>query len=177
MILSTLSKRERAILYITVGIICAVGLYSFAIEPGAKKWMEINGQILAKRVRFQKDLKLIAQRDEIQAHYARFASAIRKKGSDEEELASLLSEIETLARESAVHITGIKPRAVREMDFYTRYVVEVEAEALIDQLTDFLYNLSKSSQLLKVERLELNAKSGETKVLKSSLLATKVLIP
>jgi len=64
----------------------------------------------------------------------------------------------------------------QKVDFYKEYSVEIEAEGEIADLTTFLHQINISPQLLRVEKLRLNAKESENKILKSSMLITKVLV-
>jgi len=175
--LAGLSKRERYILYICIFVVASSLLYSFVVEPTARRWRDLGREILTQRAKLDKNLKVIAREESTRQEYERYAANVRQKGSDKEEMASLLREVETLARASGVHITDIKPRPVKDMQFYKRYIIEVESEAKIRQLTRFIYQLQRSRQLLKVEKLRLTAKGRGTPLLKSYMLIARVLIP
>lgn len=177
MILPGLSKRERRILYLAI----VVGLFSlfcnFLLEPAVKHWRDVNQQVASKEAKLKKNLKIVSQKEVIEVAFEKYAGYAKMEGSEEEEMAVLLSEIERLASRSVVRITDIKPQPIRDMKFYKRFNVECEAEATIGELSAFLYELQNSPQLLKVERLQINTKSTQSSLLKSYILITKVLIP
>ena len=175
--LAGLSKRERYILYVCIFVVASSLLYSFVVEPTARRWRDLGREILTQRAKLDKNLRVIAREESVRQEYERYAANVRQKGSDEEEMASLLREVETLARGSGVRITDIKPRPVKDMQFYKRYIIEVESEARMRELTRFIYRLQRSSQVLKVERLRLSAKGRRTPLLKSYMLIARVLIP
>lgn len=177
MILQRLSKRERYILWVCVTVVLFSLLYNFVLEPAVGRWKSLGRELLAQRVKLEKNLRVIARKELARQDYERYAANVRQKGSDEEEMASLLREVETLASASGVHITDIKPRPVKDMEFYKRFVIEVESEAGIRELTRFIYQLQKSQQLLKVQKLRISAKGERTTALKSTMLITRVLIP
>ena len=175
--LAGLSKRERYILYICVTVIASSLLYNFVLEPAVRRWRSLGKEILVQRAKLEKNLKVIAREESARREYERYAGYIEQKGSDEEEMALLLREIEMLASNSGVRITDIKPRPVKDMKFYKKYTIEVESESEIRSLTRFVYQLQKSKQLLKVQRLRLTTKGRGSPILRSYMLITRVSAP
>ena len=112
----------------------------------------------------------------MEAQYQKYLEYIQRSGSDEEEVAKILGEIESLARQSTVYLEDMKPLKPKEIDFYKEYAVEIEAEARMQSLVSFLYQLNMSSQLLRVEKLRLNLSKSGSDILKVSMLITKVLV-
>jgi len=101
---------------------------------------------------------------------------VQRSGSDEEEVAKILGEIESLARQSKVYLANMKPQSPKEIDFYKEYAVEIDAEGEIVPLTAFLHQLNTSTQLLRVEKLRLSSKKKGDKTLKASMLIIRILV-
>lgn len=169
-----LSKGERNILYLCLLVILSSLLYTFLVEPGVRKWRGRRGRILTQELKLEKNLKIIARRKAIESRYQGYSERFRSQGTQEEEMAKMLREIETLAGD-LVHIKDIKPRPAKEKGFYWQYSVEIEYEAPIKPLAKFIYGLQNSSQMFKITQLQLNAKGADK--LKGWMLATKVSIP
>lgn len=178
MILSNLSKRERYILYISLMVISLALLYNFLIEPLVQRWVKVNEGVIRKEMKLERNLKIISEKETVLKEYKEYAKRVKAKGSDEEEIATLLREVETVAARTSVRLTNVnKPRPVKNMKFYKLYSLEVELEAPIRPLTEFIYQLEKSPQILKVRQLRLSARGSQSSSLRSSMLITKILIP
>lgn len=177
MLLKHFSKREKSILYFAIVIITGIVLYSMALEPLWKKWKDLNESISNKEIQIIKNLKIMAQKDTISRLYDQYAENIKMKGSEEEETATILREIENIARMSSTRIIDIKPHKVQDMDFYKEYTIELEAEGDVSNLSRFIYELQSSKQILKVKHLRLNPKDDTGSVLKGYMIVSKILIP
>lgn len=172
-----LSHREKSMFYLAGVAIFGVIIYMTIIDPLWAYWKELNETISAKEVQVLKNIKILAQRDAIDTVYAKYSESIKMKGSEEEETAVILREIENIARSANVYITDIKPQKAKDMEFYKEYHVELEAEGNISSLTKFIYELQNSKQILKVKRLQLTPKAEAGDVLKGDMVVTKILLP
>lgn len=177
MFLKNLSPRERFGVYLGIVVIIGVVSYITVIEPLWTKWQELNNTIDNKEAQLSKNRKILAQEDAISKQYDKHAENIKMKGSVEEETATILREIENIARSSNTYITDIKPQKVQDMEFYKEYFVELEAEGDISNLAKFIYDLQNSKQILKVRYLRLNPRDDAGDVLRGYMIVTKILIP
>lgn len=177
MFIKHLSHREKSMFIIgCIAILCIV-IYMVLIDPLWEYWQGLNEKIVSKEVQLVKNLKILAQKDAIDVLYSKYSDSIKMKGSEQEEIAIILREIENIARGNNTYITDIKPQKVEDKDFYKVYYVDLEAEGNISNLTKFIYELQSSNQILKVKRLQLTPKGDAGDVLKGSMVITKILIP
>ena len=174
MILSNLSPRERRIALSAVLITLSCLLFNFYIYPQIKSWKRIARERKVLDIELLKVERTLKLRERIEKEYTEYQEQILTQVSDEEEIAELLREIERRCRPIGLYILSIKPLPITDRGFYKRYAVQLEAEGEMPTLAKFLYSLWTSPKLLKVERLEINARSG-TKLLRSNLLITRVL--
>lgn len=177
MIFSNLRRRERNLFYLTAALILFWIIQGFVIGPLAVKWKQLNEKISAGSLKVEKNLKMIEKKERIKRDYENYASAVKMIGSEEEEMAKFLTEIESLASSSSVHIVDIKPRPIKHIQFYKKYLVELDAEGDVNQISKFIYDIQNSNQLLKVDKFSLGIKGAGTALLKCHLLVSKVLIP
>ncbi|NOX97533.1 MAG: type 4a pilus biogenesis protein PilO [Nitrospirae bacterium] len=178
MILSNLSKRERCIFFISLAVVFLALSYNFLIEPLAQRWTKVNAEIVRKEMELERNLKIISEKKIVFEEYKKYAEQVKAKGSDEEEIATLLQEVETIAARTSVRLTNVdEPPPVKKTKFYKLYGVKIELEAPIGPLTKFIYQLEKSPQVLSVQQLRLSAKSSRSSILQSYMLITKILIP
>lgn len=176
MIFSNLTKREKKLFYLTMFLIFVWITYNFVIKPIIVKWKELDDKIEEKSRELEKNIRMIDRKERIEHEYKNYASAVKMGGSEEEEMAKFLTEIESLASSSSVHIIEIKPRPSKKIQFYKKYLIELDAEGNINQLSKFIYDIQNSSQLLKVDKFSLGTKGAGTNLLKCRLLVSKILI-
>ena len=200
MIFSSLSKREKTIFYISCLLIGSSLLYNFILEPFIKKWFNLDGELSIKEAKLQKWLKVANKYKYVDTEYKMYESLVKSSLSDEQEMAGILSEIEELASKSNVYINVLKPHAIKNMpfrsfgpvraserksnrtenldsdiNFYKKLVVEIELDTTVKDLTRFLYELQNSPKMLKIDRMEINAKFDQKDAIKSYLLISRVL--
>lgn len=177
MIWSNLSKREKTIFYFCVTIALTFTAYNFLVMPISKKMEGLSQKIEAKKVKLEKNSLILEKKGKIEEKYNKYASSLRLKGTDEEETAGFLFEIENSAQKNNVRISDMKPRPPRKIDFYKKFTVDLEAEGDINQLTQFIYQIQNTPQLLRVDKLRLETKTSQSQSLKSYLSISKVAIP
>lgn len=175
MFLANLSKREKALFYLTIAAISLSLIYNFVLKPQATRWRQLNRQIQDKEIRLKRNTRYLQQKDQVKRTYSRYAAYIKGRGSDEEEIASLLNEVEKQARVSGIHIVNIRPKPIKDLRFYKKYILEMNCEATAEKYTEFIYNLQKSAQLIRVEKLKLTSQGKDNPLLKAQMLITKVL--
>ena len=176
-ILDRLSKREKTIAQAITVIIILSLIYGFLIEPLFKRWNDINRETKLTKLKLQKALSIIKNKPEIDREYALYVDKLKSKASDEEEITFILNEIETIARSSQSKLISMRPKPVADKDYYKRYMVEIETESDMNSLMKFIYDIKESSQLLKIERLNINTKSSQQGVIiRASMVISKVAI-
>jgi Tfp pilus assembly protein PilO len=159
-----------------MGLIVASLAYNFILEPLGKRWTALNNEIRIMQLKLKKSTQTLKRRIEIMERYENISSYVGKtRGSDEEEITILLSELERLASTSSARITDIKPRPPKLHEYYKKYSIEVESEGDIATLTKFIYEIQNSPQLLSIEKVSINMKSGAGSYLKTYMLVTKIL--
>ncbi|MFH0771650.1 MAG: type 4a pilus biogenesis protein PilO [Candidatus Omnitrophota bacterium] len=177
MMLSSLSKREKTLFYIILTLIIVWIATVFIVKPFVDKWMKIEEKMYLTSLRVEKNRKILSFKERIQSEYDNFASAVKMQGSEEEEMAKFLTEIESLAQVSSVHISDIKPRPVKKTVFYDEYIIEVEVEGDIAQISKFIYDIQNSPRLLKIDKFSLGTKGAASALLKCDILVGRILIP
>ncbi|MDP2942427.1 MAG: type 4a pilus biogenesis protein PilO [Candidatus Omnitrophota bacterium] len=174
---SNLKKRERNLFCITAVLIIFWIVQGFVVKPIFTKWKQLDEKISADALKLERNLEMIKRKDAIKSDYEKYASAVKMAGSEEEEMAKFLTEIEALATSSSIRVIDIKPRPARKIRFYKNYLVELEAEGDINQVSKFIYDIQNSPQMLRVDKLSLGIKGAGTNLLKCRILVSKILIP
>ena len=174
MIFSSLSKRERVILYLVAVFLSTALVYNFALVPLIKKWSDMDKEIFAKKIKLGKYIKLISGMRYYSDEYSRYAPQAGAEKSDEEQISSVLSFVETAAVKNNVYITSLKPGPAKSEKFYKNFLVEAQIEAGINDLAGFLYEIENSSRLLRVKSLDINARQGQDNSVKGRVLISNI---
>lgn len=175
--INKISKREKTALYLGAGILFLLFLDRFIFSPINRKIARLNQEIKINQTRLANDLRNIQHKDAIISEYNKYKAYVKKAGSDEEETAKTLGEIENVARSSSVYLMDIKPQAPKQTEFYKKYSAEVEIEGQMNDIINFLYKLNSSPQLLRTEKVSLTPKEKNSEVAKALILVSKFLIP
>ena len=172
----SVTKREK-ILFILVAIAIIGSLaYSLIIEPLYNKFNDLNQEIESKEIRLRKNTKLINERDAINEEFNKYSQQLKVKSTDEEEMASVLSEIEKIGKSSGVYLSDVKPQPIKDNKFYRLLSVEIKFQASLDTLSKFIYELQCSPFLLKVRRLQVISKGQETNFIEGNIQINKISI-
>jgi len=170
------SKRERLLFIIVAVVIIASLSYSLIIDPLYNKLKTLEEEIEAKEIRLTKNIRLIAERDAINEEFNKYSQQLKVKSTDEEEMASVLSEIERIGKSSGVYLNDVKPQPIKDNQFYRVLSVEIKFQASPDNLSKFIYDLQSSPFLLKVKRLQIISKGQETNFVEGNIQISKISI-
>jgi Tfp pilus assembly protein PilO len=97
-------------------------------------------------------------------------------GADEEEVASLLNEVEGQARKAGLSLLNIKPKPATTTEAGKQYPVEVEVETQMKDLVNFIYGLQSSKYILQVQKLRMVPKGKRKAEVKGYLLINRTVI-
>ena len=177
MLIENLTKRERYIALAAISIALTALIYNFVIEPIAKRWIHLNDEIESRISIFRKDSKLLSMYKTLEADYTKFSKYAKSTKREEEELAAILTEIETISRNNSCLIASIKPLGTRKLPSYKEILIDATIEADIKQFSKFLYDIETSkNMILKVRRFTISSKSGQMDTLRGTFLISKILV-
>lgn len=171
---SKLAKKERIGLFIASSIVLLAFTDRLVISPIRGMIGKLNSEIEMCEEELKRDIMSLNEKKAISNEYEKYTQYVTKAGSDEEEVAKILAEIEDLARKSEVNLVDITPQAPREIDFYREYAAEIEIEGKTASIVSFLYRLSNSTLLLRAQKLRINLKASGN--VGAFILVTKILI-
>ncbi|MBI4336031.1 MAG: hypothetical protein HY589_05190 [Candidatus Omnitrophica bacterium] len=173
-IFSRFKKRERFLIIFTLTAGAALALYLCAIEPLFDSRSGFALRIQAANSRLVKNLKLLHDKEKIDDEFKKYKEYIESAGSEGDQMAVVLKEIEIAAMTSGVKIVSIKPKGEKQLKGYKKAVIEAVSEAKVEQFMKFIYEVEGSKKLLKVERCVLSLKSSQSDVLRGTLIIRKI---
>ncbi len=153
-----LSRREKLILYISVGTIFLGVVISFIIEPVVTKNTMLNSEVKLARLKLKKYSMLLKKEEYIKNRYSKFNLNLPVSGEQEDRLVNVLSELEKTAQNAAIQIIDMRPQTSEEPGKYKEIIVDLKAEATMEGYTKFIYDIENSQLLLRIKKFQLNAK-------------------
>ena len=172
-----LSKREKIIFYAAVSFVSLTLLDRLIISPIYSKIKSLNEEIQERESSIKKNLNILDQKDRISSEITKYTTFLSSTESDEEEMTSLLKEIEGLANKSSVYLVDMKPAGLKSAGSSKKYLISLNCEAQMEQLTDFMYNIENSIKLLTIEKYQIAPKSKESSVVRCSMSIAKIVMP
>ncbi|MCK9594628.1 MAG: type 4a pilus biogenesis protein PilO [Candidatus Omnitrophica bacterium] len=174
--LAHLPKRDKMKFY-AAGIFVLMALFDrLIIAPISSKLQSLDKQITEKEAAIKVDLRILGEKERIELESAQYRSFFTKEGSAEEEMSSLMKEVETLANKSTVYLLDMKPGTVKQSATSKEYTVTLNCEGELRRLIEFIYAIETSKKLLKTEKMQISVKSKESDTLKCSLLISKIIL-
>ena len=171
--LPKLSDREKYLARIGAIVLVALTVYGVFFRTPCQNFLQLHRQISDTRGELIEMEFALLRQEQIQAEYNRFEKAILATGTDAEELAFVLKELEALARPIAMEIQSIKPLAPQAIGPYKKFLVQMETEGKVTAIMEFLYAVRASPKVLNIEQLRLRALRKGPNMLAASVLISR----
>ncbi|MBN1872576.1 MAG: hypothetical protein JW800_08390 [Candidatus Omnitrophica bacterium] len=175
--LKNISKREKILAGLTIGVAVVALSYTLIIEPLVSRWRKLEEDIRDKEVLLVKHSKIIRDKGKLENIHKEYAKYFQGGSlTKEEESALALSNIEEIARRTNTYITNIKPLTAKDFDNYSKLTFRVTIECDISSLTKFIYDLQSSEQLMKIDSVVLRAKEKSPDIIKAVMNVSKISV-
>jgi len=171
-----LSKREKTIFYGTMAALLFLFIDRLVIEPIHDKVSSIDRQIKDEETAIRKSLHVLIQKNRIAGDNRDFMAYSVEGKNPEEEMTSLLKEIESLADKASVSLIYVKPANVEKDRDVTKHMATLECESQMEQIAGFFHSIESSTKLLKIEKFEIQPKNRESSIARCSLTISKTVV-
>jgi len=161
------SKRERYIVFVTLGCVVAFLAVTLIIRPFLVKQQNIRGAIPVKTKQFETYRQFIAGRAQIEknlnqlqelskTHYQKLLSGDTPPLA----AASLQDILKTLAVKNLISIKSEKVLDIKGLDFFTQISVQIEFITTITNITSFLFDIENNEKALIIPDFNIRAASS-----------------
>jgi len=171
-----LSKRERTIFFLTVGVVSLVLLDRMILSPILDKVSSLGETIQEKEEAIEQSLLIVNQEKRIKGESDLYTSFLSEPQTEEKAITAFLKEIETLAKKSSIYLTDIKPSRKNVEGAVVYYFVKLNFEAQMEQVFNFFYNVTNFDQLIKIEDYQISPKTEGSSVIACSISISKTII-
>lgn len=152
-----LSKREKLILYICIGVVVFGITFRFILHPVILKYSSLNQDIRISRSRLVKYRQILRQKDDIRNKYSRFDLNLSLSEQPQDTYVAVLSEIEHLSKTSGIRIIDVRPQD-RIASPKKEIIIDLRIEGTLEGYMRFIYDVENSLLLLRIRRLQLSVK-------------------
>lgn len=171
-----LKRSEKRLLVFTPTVAIVMLLYVDVVEPRVQRGTALLSRIQTVEQDLAETRSLIRHRDEILAHSEALQKQIASIGDEDLEMKALFQEIDRLATAANLSPQSLRPRESKDYGFYRLFSAELLVEGSSRDVARFLHSLGDASQLLRVDRLQMNALRTPGLV-RAEFLIVKILSP
>ncbi len=164
------------IFLLTLGLLGVFIAYNFAVKPMHEGAVDINDQLRVDRARLIKARQMLSQKAAIQSRYLDLVNLIGGVDSDDAQMPTIISKIETAAHESNVHIANIQPQksaAQKEASFLS---VELEIDGQWLDIVQFLHLLQQQPNFYFINELNLEKYSDTASSLRGRIVISRMYL-
>lgn len=171
-----LAIRERWLSIAAASVLFALLLDFAVVRPLWNYYVSVDQQTKAQEQKLMQNMLNITRKDAIEKEYDGYKSFFHTAGTNEEETAGMLREIEKIARSNEVVVVDMKPKDTKALQYHKEYTVELDVETELAPLLRFMYELESSLQLMRVGEAKLSLKGKDQPVVKAKMTIIKMLL-
>ena len=171
-----LSKTERRFLAVTLLILGFAFVDRVIVMPITTTLGSLNTNIREQEVAIKKSMNVLLHKETIAAESREYMSYSVEAKNPEEEMVGLLKEVESVAEKSGVSLIYVKPGTMKEEKEIKKYYANLECEAPMEQVATFFHDLEGSTQLIKIEKYQIQPKSKESSIARSTVSVYKTVL-
>ena len=175
--ISRLSKKEKFVFCGAVFFVSLVFVDRLILGSILSKIKLLDKEIQSQEATIKKSLHILAQKDRIKKEADKYASFVIPAQSQEEEMVFFLKDIEELANKCSVYVIDIKSAGLAEEGVFKKYLVKLNCEAQMEQLTALFHGVESSNKLLKIEKYDIRPKTGGSSIVRCTASISKAVLP
>lgn len=171
-----LSKREKMILYLVIAILGLLATDRLIIGPVFQKMTALDRQILDEETAIKKSMHVLLRKQQIMAESKQFVIFSVVSQNPEQEMTTLLKEIENIANQSSVNLIYEKPGNIQETGGVKKYFATLECEAQMENIASFFHNIENSTKLFQVEKYDIQPKNKESSIARCLVTISRTIL-
>ena len=171
-----LNSRETLILAGTLGLVLFFVVFQLILKPVHEGAVDINDKLRTEKDQYLKASQMVSQKSAVEARYRRLVDLIGVVDSEESQMPTIVSKIETAAREDNVHIGNIQPQKSSTQKGAIFLSVELEVDGQWLDIVHFLYTLQQRPNYYFIGELNLEKYSDSTNSLRGRIVISRMCL-
>ena len=178
MMIKRLTKREQGIFIVCVILAFMYVTYQGVIKPLQEKLVGLDADIESEHKRLVKNLKTVQKAKALEQEYHQYFDQLKQDGTNEQVMASILSEIEQVAGQLNLKISDLKPKRVRKEVYYNWFSVSLTIDSTLKDMMQFVYILQKQPHFFRVDEFSFEkGAQRNAEDIRIHLVLSRILIP
>ena len=169
-----LSKRERALLYLTIIVFIAIVLFNFVVSPALVKLTALNQDIEKKEYLLKKYTALTSRGEDIASVYDKYKDTFDNKEDSQQIIDSLFKEVKEQARLVKLDLQKIKPLPVEQNKGYNQALLEVELRGGFPAIFKFINQMEDSSSFIKIFSFRLVSQGKKDQGIRCNVTVSRI---
>ena len=175
--ISKLSEKEKKIFYLTVVVVLLALLDRLFLGPVLSRLKSLDEEIRYQENSIRRDLRFLSYKDRILAEKEALKSFYaRKKLTQEETIAVFLKKIEMLASDAKITLIKVTPLEREQKKGYLEYYASLDSIGKLKDIATFIHLVDSSKDLLKVIKMNINAKKASSEDINASITIAKIIV-
>ena len=171
-----LSATEKKIFWMTAALVAFVFVDRVIILPVSTTLTALNTNLREQEISIKKSMSVLLRKEGIIAESREYMAYSVEAKNPEEEMVGLLKEVEAQAEKSGVTLIYVKPANVKDEKGVKRYYCTLELEAPMEQVATFFHAIESSTQLLKIEKYQVQPKSKQSSTARTAVTVYKTVL-
>ncbi|PIQ86871.1 MAG: hypothetical protein COV74_03300 [Candidatus Omnitrophica bacterium CG11_big_fil_rev_8_21_14_0_20_45_26] len=172
-----LQKKEKIL--IIAAIICVLMLLMdlLVLGPILAEQKVLDAEIDAKSQAIKRSIRVLSYKDSILREYRQYQHYLDSgEKAQEEIIADLLREIESIAAAMSINITNVQPGDVEGNPIMQEYKTTLECNGKLRNMLEFMQALEDSDFLFRITQYLLEPKGKNSDVINASLSMSRIFI-
>ncbi len=171
-----LKQREKIIFILTIALITIYVVVYWAIKPVRENGQDMTDQIKVAQERLRKSMHMIENTKRLDNDYQKLVEVFGKASSEAAEASAMVARLETVARETNIHITNMQPQRAVNQGALMAFPVDLSIDGSWPDITKFLYEVQAASDLFNIEEMNLEKYSDTASSLRGHIVLSRLRI-
>jgi hypothetical protein len=175
--ISGLSAAERKVLAIAVVFVLLALFDRLLVGPSMARLKDIDENIVKEESVIRQNMRFLTYRDRIVKEASTFKDfyAVDVR-AEEEVIGEFLKKIESMATQSQVELSKISPAGQDYQKEYIKYFVTLDCAGKLADITNFIYAVNNSKDLLKIEKMNVLGNVRDVAKVQASVTISRMII-
>lgn len=172
-----MNKLREKILLIIIGLILFVwATIAWIVDPIFNDFSDIYQKLNLAHAQLQKQNYFLQQKDQLEKDFTQISSTISSdKQTYQEEMASILSIVESEARKKNVEISDLKPISTMSSLKNSKIVISIDGTTQLSDILNLIYSL-EIEYPFHIESLKINSTEKSDQILNINLIISKIRV-
>jgi len=170
------SSREKMIFVVCVVVVLIYGGYRFGYQALQESTATRQQRVLQAEKELRQYKDVVREQSLVSRKLLAYKEMFAQKGSDEQEMTKMLSEVEAAAQNINMKIINMEPERIKKGDFYNYFSINVQAQGSLKKIFEFLYALESQTYRFRIDEMRLEKYSLRADELKCQFVVSRFLI-